>query len=232
VKVVDGATPAQRMTVDTDLNAHVEAHGNDPGGTDRVLRLSELGAVTPDGVYDAVNNTKPGNLGLIVATRNATPGDAQQGIRQTGIHNGTVDAADVAIFDSTGAPFSMTNPLPVTNIENTGSKVDDYKNATAIAAAATDNHDYTVTALKTLQLTQIEATASGKARILVQIETGVATGIFTTKFSQFNSTATPNMTIELQEHIAVAAGVRVRVAMMNRDNQAEDLNSTICGHEN
>ena len=56
-------------------------------------------------------------------------------------------------------------------------------------------------------------------------------GIFTTKLVQFNSTATPNMSIAISSPISVAAGVRVRVIRTNKDNQAQDLYSTILGQE-
>lgn len=137
----------------------------------------------------------------------------------------------VNISDATGSAFSATNPLPVTIDTISGTKVDDYKDASAIAVAASDNHDYTVTAAKTLYLTQIIASASGKAKMLVSVETGVASGTFTTKYVQFNSTANTNMDITLADAITVAAGVRVRVTMTNRDLLAQDLYSTICGHE-
>lgn len=67
--------------------------------------------------------------------------------------------------------------------------------------------------------------------MLLSVETGVATSVFTSKATQFNSSASPNMTLLLSEPITVAAGVRVRVTMTNRDNQAMDLYSTILGSE-
>lgn len=138
-------------------------------------------------------------------------------------------AANLAVG---GANVSATNPVPVTiSVDSPGTEVNDYQTNSAVAAGASSNHDYTVTALKTLLLTQINASASGKAKIEVQIETGVATGIFTSKFVQFNSTATPNMGIELRAPIAVAAGVRVRIIRTNKDNQSQDLYSTISGQE-
>lgn len=112
-----------------------------------------------------------------------------------------------------------------------GTPVNDFKAATVIGAGATDNHDYTVTALKTLHFNQVESSGSGKAKMIVQIETGVATGVFTTRFTQFNSTAETNMSILLQNPISVAAGVRVRIAMSNRDLLSQDLYSTISGYE-
>lgn len=228
-----GASPAtNQAAVDNDKNVHVESHGNDPSGTDRVVRLSELGAMTPDGAYHASNNTKPGNVGLVVHTRAATPGDADQNLRQTGIKSGSRQAADIALLDEDGNPYSASNPLPTTSVDSEGTEVNNYNaSAAAIAAGATDTHDYTVTALKTLKLTQIQAASSGKLRIDVAIETGVATGVFNTVLTKFNSTATPNIDSPLSEAISVAAGVRIRVTRENRDNQSLKMFSTISGHE-
>lgn len=235
VKIVDGTnSPAVNQTeVDADNNLHVEMHGNDPAGTDRVVRTSELGAVTPDGVYDVANNTKPGNVGLIAQTRDVAPGDATQTERLTSIQDagGTVRALDISLHDEAGEAFTASNPLPVTLVDSEGSEVNDYLTSVAVAAAATVNHDYTVTAATTLKLSQIWAAASGKMKIVVSIETGVATGVFTPKFAGFNSTANPNIELPIGENISVAAGVRVRVARTNLDNQAQDLYSTISGHE-
>jgi hypothetical protein len=232
-KLVDGAVPAQMMTVDTDLNAHVETHGNDPAGVDRVIRTSELGALTPDGVYDAADNTKPGNLALIVHERNAAPGDAQSTIRATGINssvNTGVWAQDVAIRDENGNPFTAANPLPVTNVDSEGTEVNDY-NTASLAAAASGNHDYTVTALMTLKLSAIWGSASGKLKIEVQIETAAASGTFVTRFVGFNSTANPNIDLPIKENISVVAGARVRVIRTNLDNQPQSVYTTISGHE-
>lgn len=137
-------------------------------------------------------------------------------------------AANLAVA---GANVSATNPVPVTIEDAPGTHVNDYKDASAIAAAASDNHDYAVTVGKTLHLNQIEASASGKAKMVVQVETALASGIFTTYWTQFNSTANPNMNVQLQNNIQVAAGVKVRVVMTNKDNQAQDLYSTISGYE-
>lgn len=234
VKIVDKDNPdTQQTTVDTDSNLHTEAHGNDPGGVDRVVRLSELGAITPDGEYDAADNTKPGNVGLIANTRSVTPGDATQTERLTSIQNAAGDkrALDVSLHDENGENFTTENPLPVTIVGSEGAEVNDFDTAAAVAAAGTSNHDYTVTAATTLELSQIWASASGKLKIEVQIETGVATDTWSTVFVAFNSTANTNIEIPIRENISVAAGVRVRVIRTNRDNQPQDVYSTISGHE-
>jgi len=229
-KIVDGADPTKRMTVDSDLNAHVEVHGNNPTGGDEVLRLSEIGALTPDGVYDASNNTKPGNSGLIASTRNATPSDTTQTQRITSITNALKRLLDVSIHDEDGNAFSASNPLPVTSVDSEGVEVNDYGMDT-VAAGASATHDYTVTALKTLKLSQVWASASGKMKIEIKIETAVASGVYTTKYVGFNSTANPNIDVPVKENITVAAGVRVRVIRSNLDKQSQDLYTTIGGHE-
>lgn len=136
------------------------------------------------------------------------------------------------ILSAAGTAFSNTNPLPVTfSTSPAGAEVNNYNTVASVAAAGTSNHDYTVTAATTFELSQIFATASGKLKIEVQIETGVATGIFTTRFVGFNSTATPNIDLDLTKFITVAAGVRVRVIRTNKDNQSQDVYSTISGSE-
>lgn len=112
-----------------------------------------------------------------------------------------------------------------------GTTVNNYNTAAAVASSASSNHDYTVTAATTLNFNQVWAAASGKLKIEVQIETGVATGVFNTRFVGFNSTANPVVDLDIANPIPVAAGVRVRVIRTNLDNQAQDLYSTICGFE-
>lgn len=147
-----------------------------------------------------------------------------------GAPNTAANAWPISIT-SGGAVNSATNPVFVTTDTIPGTSVNDYKRAIAIAAGASDTHDYTVTAAKTLYLNQIEATGSGKAKVEVEIETGVGTGIFTTRWVMFNSTADPNMTLHIDNAIAVAAGVRVRVIITNKDVAAADLYTTISGYE-
>lgn len=175
-----------------------------------------------------------------VVSNQGTAGTAAQGWF-TKITDGTstaaVKAASTAAVAADPAlvvaisPNSL--PLPVTiSVDSPGTEIDAYNTASAVAAGASSNHDYTVTALKTLLLTQIEASASGKMKIEVQVETGVASGVFATRFVQFNSTNSPNCSIKIGPVIAVAAGVRVRVIRTNKDLLAQDVYSTIMGQEN
>lgn len=231
VKIVDGTNPSvNQATVDSDKNVHVEIHGNDPLGVDRVVRTSEAGALTPDGVYHATNNTKPGNSGIVASTRSASPDDTTQIQRITSVTNATKRLLDVSMHDENGDAFSPANPLPVTWVDSEGVEINDFATAT-VAAGGISNHDYTVTTGKTFKLTQLWSSASGKMKIELQIESAAGSGTFATKFVGFNSTANPNIPMPMSEHITVAAGVRVRVIRTNKDLQPQDVYTTISGHE-
>lgn len=109
--------------------------------------------------------------------------------------------------------------------EDVGLEIVDYNTAAALASGASSNHDLLfATASK---LYQVWGSASGKLKMTVQIETGSATGVFTTKGVGFNSTANPNIEFTLSKYAAIPAGARVRVIRTNLDNQAQDVYSTI-----
>lgn len=196
------------------------------------------GSITVDGTVSASNfpATVDTNYGTVGASTLRSASQIGNATGAASFNNGVTGAQTLRVAANlavAGADVTNLNPVPV-SISNlaTGTHINDYKSASSIAAAGTDNHDYTVTALKTLMLGSVLSSGSGKAKMDVQVETGVATGVFTTYFTQFNSTSTPNMEVKLTDPISVAAGVRVRVVMTNRDNQSQDLYSTICGTEN
>lgn len=233
VKHVDFTTATQGQSVDTDGNAHIEVHGNKPTtGADVVLRLGELGQITPDGVYDAANNTKPGNVGQIIAVRNATPGDVQQTLRRTGIQVATVISADVALHDSAGNDITRSNPLFVVPVDDPGTPVCDYATASAIVHNASTNHDYAIVSPNILDLHAVEASASGRQKVVITYTLDGST--FITLGTQFNSTAQPNSRFETQSSnikIVGSATTKVRVTQTNIDTTSlgMDLYSSIIG---
>lgn len=231
-KIVDYLDPSKGAEVDSDKNLHVELHGDDQNGTDRIVRLSESGNVVLDGEYHAVNNTRPSRVGLMAHLRNATPGLAQLLQPLTAVTNGLKRLLDVALHDENGDAFSTSNPLPVTLVDSEGDEINAPNTTANVAVAATADHDYEVTALKTLKLSKIFASGSGKIKAEVKVETGVGTGTFTSKFVKFNSVAFPNIEFDIKELITVPAGVKVRVSIKNLEQlQAFDVYSTISGHE-
>lgn len=129
------------------------------------------------------------------------------------------------------AVVSDTNPVPVRlTRDNIGDEINNFSFA-PIANATPLNHDYQVSSGKTLLLNQILASASGRAKIELQIETGPGTGIFATNLVLFNSVSAPNMEAKLANPISVASGVKVRLVKTNRENQTQDIYTTISGQE-
>jgi len=236
VKIVDGTTsPAvNQVQVDSDNNLHVEIHGNDPAGVDQIVRTSETGALTPDGLYHVTDNSKPGNVGLIASSRDAAPADSTQTERLTSIENaaGNKRALDVSIHDEAGEIFSDANPLPVYLANDPGAEIQNYDTAVNIAANATSNHDYLVATGQKFELYQVLAAASGKMRIEVQytLDNFATAGVPVAV--RFNSTASPDADMELAKALVLTGNlllVKVRVIRKNLDNQAQDVYSTIVG---
>lgn len=102
-----------------------------------------------------------------------------------------------------------------------GTAVSDFNTVAAVAGGATSTHTYTASA--DFFLTQIHASGSGKMRILVQANA-------VTKIVQFNSTANPNMDISFDQPIPILSGQTITIARLNRENNAQDVYSTIIGY--
>lgn len=127
-----------------------------------------------------------------------------------------------------GTDFLAVNTDGSINVvaqEDSGTEIVNYNTSVALASGATSNHDWTSAAVS--RLYQVLASATGKLKITVQIETGAATNTFNTIAVGFNSTATPNIDINLSKYALVPSGARVRVIRQNNDNQSQDVYSTI-----
>jgi len=240
-----GTTATDHVAVDADKNAHVEAHGNDPTGTDRVLRTSELGSASVDGMYHAVNNTDPSQTGLVGMVRNAANGnlDSDQNLRITA-KVGTVASGDptkpqtdntrsldVALHDEAGNAYTRANPLPVSMEESEGAEVHDQNTAAALAAEASGNHDYSVLAGTSFVLHQVICDAIGDARYELQIGDGAVVEAFTKKAVRYTSNSKGG-DINLAKGLtvtAVATPRTVRVIRKNKDNKIQDVHTTIVG---
>lgn len=124
-----------------------------------------------------------------------------------------------------------TNPVPVyiTSGAASGSEVNDYDTASAVAASGTDNHDYTVVNT-TFLLKQITFAASGKMK--VELQTGPVAGL-ASKGVWFISTANPSYTITFAQPIEVPSTSTgtVRLIRTNLEASAMDVYSTIIGSD-
>jgi hypothetical protein len=235
VKIVDYTSPggADNQAEVSEKLIHVRNFGQDPATTKVQLKLSELGYANSDGVYDVTNNTLPSSNGVILHSRNVSPAATQQTLRQTGVANGAGDvrAADVAIRDEAGEPFSVSNPLPVQAVEGVGDEIFDFKDSGDIARNSSDDHDYTVTAAKTLYVKQLFLSASGAAKFDFQVEDSVGADTYTTYATFFVSASDQNEKPVFHVPYVVATGVKVRITATNKDQQPQSMYSTIVGVE-
>ena len=237
VKLGDGTTPANQLAITASGEASVQVTQPLPAGTNNIGDV-DIASALPAGTNNIgdVDIASPlpagtNNIGDVdIVTEPATAADGAAGLPAVVKVIGGYDGANVQALstDATGA-------LKVTVVSESLSagEVCNYDTSSAVAAAATDNHDYTVTAAKTLKLKQVMASASGRMKAEVQIETGVATDVYTTKATAFFDGASGGgmANFQFSQPIEVAAGVRVRVARTNRSNQAQDVYSTIIGDE-
>lgn len=125
---------------------------------------------------------------------------------------------------------SLTNPIFVQMTTSViAGEVNDYNMGSAIAAAGTSNHDYTV--VSTMKLTRIICAASGKGKFEVKV--GPVASLVS-KAVMFSTPTDPNVTFVFDPPIEVPSTSTgtVRVVRTNRENQAQDVYSTIMGLDN
>ena len=107
--------------------------------------------------------------------------------------------------------------------EADGVEVVDYQTSASVAKDASVTHDYTVTAAKTLIGEELWASASGRLKVEVQLETAAASGVYDTIFVGFSSSASPNVRIPLERMFKQVAGAIVRIKITNIDKAAMDV---------
>lgn len=141
------------------------------------------------------------------------------------------DSITAWIVDESGNAFTEANPFPTYVSDQPGDPIHDYNTSAALAAGGTSNHDYTVSVGKTLYVSQILAAASGKLKIEVQEETSIGSGTYNSKAVMFSSASDNNCSVEFKIPLEVETGKRLRVIRTNRDNQSQDVYSTVVGIE-
>ena len=188
------------------------------------------GSITIDGAVSQSGTWNIGTVASITADVNVADGGNSLTVDAVDLDIrdlvASTDSVQANLFDEAGVAFSLTNPLPVivSTPDATGDEVAEYNTSVAVAAAASVNHDYTVTAAKTLLINQVWASASAKIKVQVLVNAVV-------KFVGFNSTANPNVEIPMNSILKGAATEVVRITITNLDNQAQDVYSTLLGIE-
>lgn len=239
VKIADSTTPSQHLKINPDGSINI----TDNAGSITV-DATDLDIRDLDSTTDSVE--------VLQATHDNLNANANIQVNNTDVSNAnpvpvsdaggslTVDATDLDIRDLThvsdsvklgdGVEFLAINTdgsINVVPLEDPGTEVVNYDTTAAVAAGATDNHDLVFATAS--RLYQVLATASGKLKVEVQIETAASSGVFNTVAVRFNSTATPDCDMTLSKYAVIPAGARVRVIRTNKDNQAQDVYSTIVG---
>lgn len=256
VKIVDGTVTSQTLTIDASgrlVTKIQDSAGNNLDSTGNALHISDGGGSL---TVDATNldirdlDSAQDSVEAVQATHDNLNLNANLQVGDADVANGnpvpvsdaggslTVDANNLDIRDLTHVSDSVkvgdgTDLLAVNtdgsiNVvvqEDTGTEIVNYDTSAAVAAGASDNHDWTSAAAS--KLYQVYASASGKMKIEIQIETGAATNTFNTIAVGFNSASDNNIDVNLAKYAAVPNGARVRVIRTNRDNQAMDVYSTI-----
>jgi hypothetical protein len=232
VKHQDGDDPSGvgKTQEISEKKAHVRNFSKDSDGVDQEVLLSQEGHTQSNGDYDVATNKRPSSQGLIVSDRDASPDETTMNLRPTAVA-GEADSVcqDIALHDAQGQAIDEDNPLATYLAESPADEVDDYDAAVAAVKDVPMAHDYAVTALKTFKSISFVASGSGYIKAELQIETAVASGVYTTVCTRFNSTAQPNCRGRYTKK--VLAGIKVRVEKTNLDNQPSDTYSEIKGLE-
>jgi hypothetical protein len=211
--VDDGDTGAVRMTADRVL------YSKPYDG------VNELDYVVVDSAYGATPVVMP-----IAGKYQATPttyadGDATAILTSA---NGKVQSI-VSANDSANAE---TNPIFVQVVDGalSGIEVVSYNTAVDVAVDGTDNHDYTVTATKTLKV--LSVSASSAQPLKVEVQSGPVAGLATAEV-QFSSAANRNVFFDFAGRLEVpdTSTGTLRVIRKNIGDSASDVYSTIVGSE-
>lgn len=212
-------TDGDYATINTDATGHLWTHDEVAEGLLGTIDADTSSIATDAGtIAGAVSGTEV-QVDVVAALPAGT-----NAIGKLAANDG-VDIGDVTINNTESAPV----PVYITSGAASGSEVNDYDTASAVAASGTDNHDYTV-ANTTMLLKQITFAASG--RMKVELQTGPVAGL-ASKGVWFVSTANPNYTIEFAQPIEVPATSTgtVRLIRTNLESSAMDVYSSIIGSD-
>ena len=204
---------------------------NDPEGAgSQIAVFQERAGVSARGDYHATENTEPNSSAVVAHTRDAAVDKTHSVERVTSV-GGDDDkkALDVAISDSQGNRIDEDNPMAVYMAESPADEVDDYQEDADVASDGSVNHDYVVSATKSLKSIEAPVRSSGSARFTLEVETAAASGVFNAVDTVFTSVADQSDVLSYKKK--VATGVTVRVVKTNFENKANDLYSRITGLE-
>jgi hypothetical protein len=149
-------------------------------------------------------------------------------------NNGATDAQTIRVAANlavAGANVSSTNPVPVyVTSASPGTLVNFYQTSVNVAAGSSVNLTYTIPAGKTFSAYKFWSSGSGKIRVDVEASPDGTT--YSTYWTGFNSTAQPNVDINLTQPAEFqdsGTGSTIRIVITNKDLAAFDVFATITG---
>lgn len=255
VKITDGTITSQLLKIAADGSVAI----TDNGGSLTVDGTVELGATTLAAlenitvtatdldIRNLVFATDKVDVGGSVVALDATTLTALENVTvqnaagasavniQDGGNSLTVDATNLNIRDlipsrdavkiSDGTDSLAINADGSLNVvisdSTPGTAVSDFNTSVSVAGGASSTHTFTSTG--NFNLTQVTASGTGKMKVEIRVNA-------VTKCVLFNSTANPNMLLELSQPIVATTGQTVTVVRTNREGQAQDVYSTIIGY--
>lgn len=233
IRVV-GSTDANRMEIDASGRPTVNVNGTVPvSATDLDIRdlthVSDSVKIGDGTDFLAIDGS--GNIGVTDAGGSLTvDGTVTVTATDLDIRDLTLAQDSVKISANTSAN-SATNPIYVKEVESilSSTEVHNYDTQSALAADSTDNHDYTVTGT-TFLLKSIIFSCSGAGK--VELQTGPVASLVTRAVA-FVPTRGGHAQLEFNPPIEVPATSTgtVRLIRTNRENQAQDVYSTIIGND-
>lgn len=226
--ISDATTPAQKLKVNADGSIDTNfATGSKVIITDGTDDLE----VNADGSVNAVVSATDLDIrDLAFATDkvDASGSDVTATVSATDLDIRDLDhTQDNVAIQSGGNELAINADGSINVIVDSdvkGDEVVDFNSSASVAKDASVNHDYAVSALKTFIGEELFVSGSGKLKAELLFN-GVLLWV------GFNSTANPNIRIPLSRMPKASAGQTVRVTLTNRDNQAQDLYSTLTGVE-
>lgn len=139
-------------------------------------------------------------------------------------------AQDAVQISANGSANSQTNPIFVQLANNVQSgEVHDPNTASAVVADATSNHSYTV--VNTFKLMKITVASSGACKFEVQV--GPVASLVSKRWGFIpHNGGYEELTFNPPIEVSNASTGTIRIIRTNRENQAQDLYSSIEGIDN
>jgi hypothetical protein len=201
-----------------------------------VRNTAQAALTSTDGDYSPIAVEDTGAVQISDGGNSIT---VDQGTHDNLQANANIQVGDTDVSASNPVPVSKdsnanaeTNPLYVyqVNTVTSGNEVHDYDTASAVAADATSNHDYTVAGTTFLLKSVI---VSGSGNIKAEIQTGPLASLTTKAVVFLNGRQGDTRQVEFNPAIEVPATSTgtVRIIRTNRQGAATDLYSTIIGSD-